>query len=239
MEREARNPYYTRGSGGGVHGTGNGSSALAEPDLLLHWGNRKRLRCVKVQRKEDAATTDKAATTVRVDRRVVRVDKHSGLAPPPRRTSPTHQRTLRNSEAATAEMRGRQQSNGGLRGVASPERAVKARNGGASASSEEKKNGGAGSSSGSEGTVWPKFAIALTNKEKEEDFLVFKGSKLPQRPKKRAKFVQKTINLVSPGAWLCDLTLERYEVREKKVSKKRPRGLKAMRTLGSMDGDSD
>lgn len=26
--------------------------------------------------------------------------------------------------------------------------------------------------------------------------------------------------LVSPGAWLCDLTLERYEVREKKISKK-------------------
>jgi hypothetical protein len=26
--------------------------------------------------------------------------------------------------------------------------------------------------------------------------------------------------LVSPGLWLCDLTLERYEVREKKVSKK-------------------
>ncbi|XP_038987162.1 uncharacterized protein LOC103719318 isoform X2 [Phoenix dactylifera] len=160
----------------------------------------------------------------------------------PPQSPPTPRRTrqqTRNSEAATAEMRGRQQSNGGLRGVASPERAVKARNGGASASSEEKKNGGAGSSSGSEGTVWPKFAIALTNKEKEEDFLVFKGSKLPQRPKKRAKFVQKTINLVSPGAWLCDLTLERYEVREKKVSKKRPRGLKAMRTLGSMDGDSD
>ena len=26
--------------------------------------------------------------------------------------------------------------------------------------------------------------------------------------------------LVSPGTWLCDLTLERYEVREKKISKK-------------------
>jgi hypothetical protein len=26
--------------------------------------------------------------------------------------------------------------------------------------------------------------------------------------------------LVCPGTWLCDLTLERYEVREKKVSKK-------------------
>ncbi|KAL6556656.1 hypothetical protein OROGR_005944 [Orobanche gracilis] len=42
--------------------------------------------------------------------------------------------------------------------------------------------------------------------------------------------------LVSPGAWLCDLTLERYEVREKKVSKKRARGLKAM---GNMDSDSE
>lgn len=28
------------------------------------------------------------------------------------------------------------------------------------------------------------------------------------------------MQLVSPGGWLCDLTLERYEVREKKVSKK-------------------
>ncbi|EPS59705.1 hypothetical protein M569_15101, partial [Genlisea aurea] len=69
--------------------------------------------------------------------------------------------------------------------------------------------------------VWlPKFVIALTNKEKEEDFLAIKGSKLPLRPKKRAKLIQRTLNAVSPGAWLCDLTLERYEVREKKVSKK-------------------
>ena len=67
--------------------------------------------------------------------------------------------------------------------------------------------------------------------------------------------------LVSPGAWLCDLTLERYEVREKKITKKvppihehylfsllcplhsisfvsmqRPRGLKAM---GNVDSDSE
>lgn len=92
MEREARNPYYTRGSGGGLHNSGNGSSALAEPELLLHWGNRKRLRCVKVQRKEDAATT---APTVRVDRRVVRVEKDSGLAPLPCHTTPTRHRILR------------------------------------------------------------------------------------------------------------------------------------------------
>uniref|UniRef100_A0A5B7CB75 Uncharacterized protein n=1 Tax=Davidia involucrata TaxID=16924 RepID=A0A5B7CB75_DAVIN len=151
----------------------------------------------------------------------------------------------------------------GVRGLASPERggaqdkrvssghnnttATNSNNrcndnnvGGGSASSEtahDSKKGG--SSAGSEAIpmVWPpKFVIALTNKEKEEDFMAIKGSKLPQRPKKRAKFIQRTLNLVSPGAWLCDLTLERYEVREKKINKKRPRGLKAM---GNMDSDSE
>ncbi|KAL6958176.1 hypothetical protein U1Q18_048522 [Sarracenia purpurea var. burkii] len=96
--------------------------------------------------------------------------------------------------------------------------------GGGSGSSEtahDSKKGGTSSGSDAIPAVWPpKFVIALTNKEKEEDFIAFKGSKLPQRPKKRAKFIQRTLNLVSPGAWLCDLTLERYEVREKKISKK-------------------
>ncbi|KAF8023253.1 hypothetical protein BT93_F0684 [Corymbia citriodora subsp. variegata] len=64
------------------------------------------------------------------------------------------------------------------------------------------KKGGGGSSSGSGDAaappVWPpKFVIALTNKEKEEDFIIFKGSKLPQRPKKRAKMVQRTVNVRS------------------------------------------
>ncbi|KAK9141957.1 hypothetical protein Syun_011357 [Stephania yunnanensis] len=112
---------------------------------------------------------------------------------------------------------------------------------GASAASSEtaqdSKRGG-GSSSGSDAiAVWlPKFEIGLTTKEKEEDFMAIKGSKLPQRPKKRAKFVQRTLNFVCPGSLLCDLTLERYEVREKKVSKKRPRGLKAM---GNVESDSE
>ncbi|WZZ64717.1 hypothetical protein YC2023_076087 [Brassica napus] len=85
--------------------------------------------------------------------------------------------------------------------------------------------------------VWPKLFMTLSNKEKEEDFLAMKGCKLPQRPKKRAKLVQMTLLLlVSPGTWLSDLCKERYEVREKKTSKKRPRGLKAM---GSMESDSE
>jgi hypothetical protein len=66
-------------------------------------------------------------------------------------------------------------------------------NGNLSASPEDRK----GSSSGSVGSMWPNFAIALTNKE-EEDFLMFKGSRPPHRPKKRTKIIQKTINVCSP-----------------------------------------
>ncbi|GKV03530.1 hypothetical protein SLEP1_g15817 [Rubroshorea leprosula] len=158
-------------------------------------------------------------------------------------------------------MRG--QSNGGVRGFASPDRGAhdkrgnhnhhsnndnNNKSGGSSETAHDSKKGGSSSGSGEAAAaaaaaaaapppVWPpKFVIALTNKEKEEDFMAIKGSKLPQRPKKRAKFIQRTLNLVSPGAWLCDLTLERYEVREKKISKKRPRGLKAM---GNMESDSE
>lgn len=81
--------------------------------------------------------------------------------------------------------------------------------------------------------VWPKLYIPLSSKEKEEDFMAMKGCKLPQRPKKRAKQMQRTLLMVSPGAWLSDLCQERYEVREKKASKKRPRGLKAMEGMES------
>lgn len=83
---------------------------------------------------------------------------------------------------------------------------------------------------------WPKFLVSLSRKEKEDDFFAIKGSKLPVRPKKRSKHMEKAITFVSPGAWLCDITRERYEVKEKKTTKKRPRGLKAM---GSADSDSD
>ncbi|KAG6409568.1 hypothetical protein SASPL_127608 [Salvia splendens] len=162
--------------------------------------------------------------------------------------SPAH-RILRNSETSLG-MRGHSNV---VRGLKSPERGGTTGNKSSHHNDNHYQHGSGGGGSGSSGTghdekkgvssdttimaVWPpKFVIALTNKEKEEDFMAIKGSKLPQRPKKRAKLIQRTLNLVSPGTWLCDLTLERYEVREKKVSKKRPRGLKAM---GSVESDSE
>ncbi|XP_051119408.1 uncharacterized protein LOC127243439 isoform X1 [Andrographis paniculata] len=168
-----------------------------------------------------------------------------------------HSAHIRNTENSIG-MRGQ---NNGVRGLASQDRGDRKGTGANTATTKNTNgknsnnhhnenhhnSGGSGSSetahdcrkggSSSDTIVWPpKFVIALTNKEKEEDFMAIKGSKLPQRPKKRAKFIQRTLNLVSPGAWLCDLTLDRYEVREKKVSKKRPRGLKAM---GNMESDSE
>ncbi|KGN55316.1 nuclear transcription factor Y subunit gamma [Cucumis sativus] len=251
-------------------------------DFVLQWGNRKRLRCMKVQGRDktDPATPAHRTTTARVDRRVVRTDKDSPnrthgppangylnlrQRPSSPQLPPPHHRILRNSETAGA-MRGH--GNGGVRGIASPDRVAHDRRGGSnnhhhhsnnnnnshhhhhnennnksgttSETAHDSKKGGSSSGGSGEAAlpqVWPpKFAIALTNKEKEEDFLAIKGSKLPQRPKKRAKIIQRTVNLVSPGAWLSDLTLERYEVREKKISKKRPRGLKAM---GNMESDSE
>ncbi|KAK1302746.1 hypothetical protein QJS10_CPB12g00853 [Acorus calamus] len=84
---------------------------------------------------------------------------------------------------------------------------------------------------------WPRIYISLSRKEKEDDFFVMKGTKLPQRPKKRAKNIDKALQYCFPGMWLSELTRGRYEVREKKcVKKQKRRGLKG---LESMDSDSD
>ncbi|XWS70268.1 hypothetical protein CRYUN_Cryun03dG0034200 [Craigia yunnanensis] len=263
------NTNYSRERTGGDAGLLRSSSDPAKQtasssDFNLQWGNRKRLRCMKIQVK-DHQSGPVNRPTVRVDRRVLMADKDSSNQPsnnnnnhangyfnlrqrPVSPQAPPRQRVLRNSENSSA-MRG--QSNGGVRGFASPDdnnhhhshNDNNHNNNNKSAASSQtvhdSKKGGSSSGSGeAASTVWPpKFMIALTNKEKEEDFMAIKGSKLPQRPKKRAKFIQRTLNLVSPGAWLCDLTFERYEVREKKITKKRPRGLKAMGN--NMESDSE
>jgi len=225
--KEARNHYHTRGSSRGGGGT------TAERDLVLQWGNRKRLRCVKVQRRDV-----EAAATVAAEKAAISQRRAAATAAQHHPDGHTHHRVFRNTEEfAIMKSPARQQQNSRIDAVASPDRECPGRgnnnnNGGPQTCPDDKK----GSSSGSEGSIWPKFAVTLSNREKEEDFLVFRGSKLPQRPKKRAKVIQRTVNFVCPGTWLCDLTLERYEVREKKVSKKRPRGLKAMHDL---DSDSE
>ncbi|KAF8716248.1 hypothetical protein HU200_026531 [Digitaria exilis] len=58
--------------------------------------------------------------------------------------------------------------------------------------------GGGGASSSSKPAPkleLPRIYTTLSRKEKEEDFLAMKGTKLPQRPKRRPKNVEKTINV--------------------------------------------
>ncbi|CAM8955580.1 unnamed protein product [Rhodiola kirilowii] len=180
------------------------TTSSSSPDFVLQWGNKKRLRCMKFQTKPDSS--DPAhRTTARVDRRVITIDNRRTASPPP------PHRVLRNSDNMRVSSQGH-----GTNGVAEHvklhtqegKRATPAsannhhhhhpHNNSNDVTFEmaheegNKKSGGGGSSSGSEvipPAVWPpKFVIALTNKEKEEDFMAIKGSKLPQRPKKRSKY---------------------------------------------------
>lgn len=202
-----------------------------EADFLLQWGNTKRLRCVKIKDKghlndlsEKSENLVTRKVTSRVDRSVVPADKEAS----PLQTN----RLSRNLESPFNRLNGTES-----RKVMSysPEKEDRYYATRGSIGTEE--NGKLLIEGGDDrGIVWPKLFISLSSKEKEEDFMAMKGCKLPQRPKKRAKLLQRTLLLVSPGAWLSDLCQERYEVREKKTSKKRPRGLKAM---GSMESDSE
>ncbi|KAL8151506.1 hypothetical protein V2J09_021314, partial [Rumex salicifolius] len=104
---------------------------------------------------------------------------------------------------------------------------------GAAAAEAETHNG----KGGGEVVEWPRIYIALSRKEKEDDFFSMKGTKLPHRPKKRAKAIDRTLQYCFPGMWLSDLSRARYEVRERKsVKKPRRRGLKG---LDSMESDSE
>ncbi|KAL0372170.1 UNVERIFIED_CONTAM: hypothetical protein Scaly_0898600 [Sesamum calycinum] len=210
------------------------SAATTSSDFVLQWGNRKRLRCMKVQvnNNDPNGSGPVQRATARVERRVVRSDLNNNSSKDPnsnqhnninavksngvgngylnfrhRPASPSH-RILRNSESSIA-MRGH---SNGVRGLTSLiENHHGSGGAGGSGSSETAHDGGkkGGSPSGGDtiAAVWPpKFVLALTNKEKEEDFMAFKGSKLPQRPKKRAKFIQRTLNILSADPKMNETT---------------------------------
>uniref|UniRef100_A0A803N5W4 Uncharacterized protein n=1 Tax=Chenopodium quinoa TaxID=63459 RepID=A0A803N5W4_CHEQI len=46
---------------------------------------------------------------------------------------------------------------------------------------------------GNEVVEWPRIYLSLSRKEKEDDFYAMKGTKLPHRPKKRAKAVDRAL----------------------------------------------
>ncbi|XP_021891127.1 uncharacterized protein LOC110809565 [Carica papaya] len=192
----------------------------AEVDFLLQWGDRKRVRCMKV--KKDQNFGKKSVDSLAKKKIGSRVSFFEKKSPSSQANRPN-----RNSDLP---MNNRKPS------VASPEKEERYYTTRGSSGLDDNEKVLLDSLKENKAFVWPKLFTTLSSKEKEEDFMAMKGCKLPQRPKKRAKLIQRSLLLVSPGAWLSDLCQERYEVREKKTSKKRPRGLKAM---GSMESDTD
>ncbi|XP_023156477.1 uncharacterized protein [Zea mays] len=196
------------------------SRSPSEPNLFLQWGSRKRLRCVKTR--DDGSPSPSPSEGLRraiprATRPLLGADIAAFRRPSTfnRRKSDSLVNEYRHSMALSLEKDKYYTTRG------SPFDG----NGFDFGSIAEEKGT----------TALPRFFVALSNKEKEEDFMAMKGCKLPQRPKKRPKLMQKCLLMVSPGAWLSDLSHERYEVREKKSSKKRARGLKAL----TMESDSE
>ncbi|XP_022890684.1 uncharacterized protein LOC111405847 isoform X1 [Olea europaea var. sylvestris] len=204
----------------------------------LQWGNRKRLRCVKVKDsslngKSDGDGSGSGVVKKRITSRVP--DNNNNGSSNNKESSvlhpiPSPQRSNRDLGLI------RSGANDSLKAStsSSPEKEDRYYTRGSGTFDDTSK--AFANPEESRKIVWPRLLVTLSSKEKEEDFMAMKGCKLPQRVKKRAKLIQRTILLVSPGAWLSDLCQERYEVREKKTSKKKPRGLKAM---GSMESDSE
>ncbi|KAJ8760088.1 hypothetical protein K2173_010944 [Erythroxylum novogranatense] len=174
----------------------------ADTDFVLQWGTKKRLRCVKMKRDQNLGNKSKPTNSLpkkRLTSRVVTADKES---------------LSRHAKNSDLSMNNRKPS------VLSPEKEDRYYTTRGSLVLDDSGKVLMENVKEDKTLSWPRLFITLSNKEKEEDFMAMKGCKPPQRPKKRAKMIQKTILLVSPGAWLSDLCQERYEVREKKTSKK-------------------
>ncbi|KAL8162268.1 hypothetical protein V2J09_013757 [Rumex salicifolius] len=217
MDREERNQGPTR---------------PLEPEFVLQWG--KRLRCNRVKNPNHSPNSNGGIRRRITSGAGVETSRSqsNGFA---RGSQPTSFRSpsIERRKSVSPEKEDRYYTTRGSLvggGGGNCSAAEENRKSSIDVAGEEKVGVGGGA------FVWPKLYVSLSKKEKEEDFLAMKGCKLPQRPKKRAKFIQRSLLLVSPGAWLSDLCQERYEVREKKTSKKRPRGLKAM---GAVESDSE
>ncbi|AQK88315.1 uncharacterized protein LOC100382537 [Zea mays] len=254
---------------GHSHGASSDHSDPASPsstgtgELLLQWGQNKRMRCRrdsaspspqhrqaggKIQRRSSSPAVDKlmpppsAAPYTRGSnlRSVSSLPPRSGSGSGSGSSAGALPHPLRSAEdraagkfsAARAEKQ-RAVSPGSVMGmgvpVPDPRRQQQQQHAGAAAAATSKP---------ASKVEMPRIYTTLSRKEKEEDFMAMKGTKLPQRPKRRPKIVEKTVSAICPGMWLTDVTRGRYEVREKKCPKKQQknRGLKGME---GMDSDSD
>ncbi|XP_074585140.1 uncharacterized protein LOC141840935 [Curcuma longa] len=251
-------PFFHVSSSEAPHSDGfNGASP---GDVLFQWGHRKRSRWLRAEGRASVAAAERGDDSPIHSKKVVKLHQRSSAAtaaaavlPPPCGPYATSTRRScvpgRSSTASLVARSVQERSEGRARPEErhSPEKSPKTLP--ATAGSEAahaSMNPDPMHPSDPKPTEridldhfeWPRIHLSLSRKEKEEDFMAIMGTKLPQRPKKRAKNIDRTLQYCYPGMWLSDLTTARYEVREKKCTrkKKKRRGLKGMQ---SMDSDSE
>ncbi|RZR94666.1 hypothetical protein BHM03_00023419 [Ensete ventricosum] len=193
-----------------INGAGGGGG-----NVILQWGHNKRTRA---PRAECRASGDAASAH---SRQMLKIPRRStaGMAPPPSGGSYARGANLRTSVAvrdATAPLRSGGPTRSEKRSPSSlPEKAQKnpPTNGAVDGhmKPQESKLVASDQDTGGSGSTppllaigerlnldqfeWPKICISLSRKEKEDDFLAMKGTKLPQRPKKRAKNIDKNLQV--------------------------------------------
>ncbi|KAD2804268.1 hypothetical protein R6Q59_030212 [Mikania micrantha] len=69
--------------------------------------------------------------------------------------------------------------------------------------------------------VRPKFSVSLSRHELEEDFMAMTGRRLPRKPKKRPRVIQKQLDTLFPGLWLSEITADLYKVPDEAETSKR------------------
>ncbi|KAI3730593.1 hypothetical protein L1987_61764 [Smallanthus sonchifolius] len=74
---------------------------------------------------------------------------------------------------------------------------------------------------GSEKREREKFSVSLSRHELEEDFMAMAGRRLPRKPKKRPRIVQKQLDTLFPGLWLSEITADLYKVPDEAETGKR------------------
>ncbi|RWR89132.1 espin isoform X1 [Cinnamomum micranthum f. kanehirae] len=229
-------------------------------DVLLQWGHKKRSRG---PRAENRVVTDESLIQERQMIKVHKIAIVSGLAkqgtnlrayPTNIETTPGSvlNRNLVESSSVNVSLLSNGNGNGQIhsfslekRSPPSPEKTDKAKGSIVQASAMnvesapkvEAETAKAAEKMNLDKLEWPRIYISLSRKEKEDDFLIMKGTKLPQRPKKRSKNIDRTLQYCFPGMWLSDLTRSRYEVREKKCVKKKRRGLKGLEKCKDSDSE--
>ncbi|XP_071735615.1 uncharacterized protein [Rutidosis leptorrhynchoides] len=82
-------------------------------------------------------------------------------------------------------------------------------------------DGGATATTSGEKRERPKFSVSLSCREIEDDFVVMAGRRLPRKPKKRPRVIQKQLDTLFPGLWLTEITADLYRVPDETETGKR------------------